>query len=332
MHTIFLVHGMGTYKAGWSNSVQTAFKFAEITYDPFFVEYLDAAKKQAADLSKWNKLVATLPDGALGIVRTVVDAASTAPADNFLVNSLGDVGFFVATDIGELIKNDLAKQFTDGLGANFDPAGDRWSMIGHSLGTRVITEFLQAGFTGGATMRAFGKARVLMQVANVSRLLEDLSPLNVGDVYQNAVYPSLASTNGVCTHFINATHRLDPFAFIDEFDPPATFGDGRAFLDSLYHGVKLPAADITSKDVHSLEHYLLHPTVHTTLFQYLIPGSGARGPTVKEMSSAMDDYRQQTLAAKITNAWRDLLSNLKLEPFSTLTQIFAVWQNYGNLL
>lgn len=353
MHTIFLVHGMGEYEAGWSNDIQTAiksyydpakykflanfpfqdnFKFAEMTYDPFFVEYLAAAKEQANDLANWNKLVANLPDGALGIVRTVVQAASAPPADNFLVNFLGDVGFFVATDIGELIKNDLVRQFTQALGTDFDPAGDRWSIIGHSLGTRVVTEFLQAGFTGAASMRAFGKARVLMQVANVSRLLEGLSPINAGDVYHNAVFPSLAATNGVCAHFINATHRLDPFAFVDEFDPPPTFGDGRAFLDDLYHPIKLPATDITSKDVHSLEHYMLHPQVHTTLFKYLVPGSGSRGPTQSEMSAAMADYREKTLAAQITNAWRDLLTNLKTEPFATLTQIFALWQKYGNLL
>jgi hypothetical protein len=344
---------MGEFSPGWSNSIQAdiqkyynpakynflrdfpfgeSFRFKEITYDPLFVAYLAEAKKQADQLAKWSKLAMTLPQGTLGVLQGVVTAAIKAPADNFLVNYLGDVAFYIASDISELVKNAIVDQFSKGLGTDFDPANDDWSIVGHSLGTRVLTEFLQSGFTAAPSLRAFGKARVVMQVANVSRLLEDLSLTNAGDVYSNAVYPSLTSANGCCTHFINATHRLDPFAFVDEFDPPPTFGDGRAFLDNVFHPVKLAVSDITDKNVHALAHYMLHPAVHTTLFQYLIPGTGRRGPTAAEMKSAMDDYRGKTLTADITNVWRDSLVNLKSQPFQTVQQIFALWEQYGQLL
>jgi hypothetical protein len=352
MHIVFLVHGMGEFANGWSDSIQTAlkkyydptkyaflkdfpfdanFKFVEITYDPFFTEYLVEAKKQAATLAKWNKLTAGLTGDALGILQKVVDAASSAPADNFLVNYLGDVAFYMATDISQEIKNDIIVQIGKGLGANYDPAKNNWSVIAHSLGTRVMTEVLQAGFTAMPDLRAFGKAKVLMQVANVSKLLEDL-PYNTGDVYHNAVYPSSSGANGVCSHFINASHGLDPFAFIDAFDPGSDFGDGHALTDGLYHPVNLSATDVTSKDIHSLDHYMLHPSVHTTLFQYLVPGGGWTGPTPAEMNTAMAAYHALTLQAQISAAWKADLTSLKSDPFSTIPQIFALWQKYGALL
>ena len=353
MHTIFLVHGMGDFSAGWSTLIQTSiksyydpnkydyladfpfddnFKFAEITYNNFFAEYLAQAKQQAATLAKWTNLTAGLTGEVLGILQKVVTAASSAPADNFLVNYLGDVAFFMASNIGPLIKNDIVVQMGKSLGGDFDPATNSWSVIAHSLGTRVMTEVLQAGFTASPSLRAFGKARVLMQVANVSRLLEGLVPYQTGDVYRNAVYPSVTAANGVCSHFVNATHRLDPFAFIDEFDPDANFGDGQALLNNLYHGVKLPASDITSKDIHSLEHYMLHPAVHTTLFQYLIPGGGLSGPSAAEMAAAMTSYRKLTLSAQISDAWRAELADLKSAPFATISQIFDLWQKYGGMI
>src|SRR3569833_124075 len=258
VHVILLVHGMGNCAAGWSNSLQTAlkgyydpakysflapftfdneFKFAEISYNKNFVDYLADARTQANALSKWSKLATGLSGDVMGVLQRVVDAASHVPADNFLVNSLGDVAFYLASDIGELVKNDVAAQIATALAPPFDPTTDRWSVIGHSLGTRVVTDVLQAGFTAAPNLRAFGKARNVIQIANVSRLIQKFAApfAPTGDVYHGAVYPSLSAANGCCTHFINATHRLDPFAFIEEFDPPADFGDKAVFLSNLYH-------------------------------------------------------------------------------------------------
>jgi hypothetical protein len=352
MHFVFLVHGMGDFASGWSNTIQTAlkkyydpakyaflkdfpfdanFKFVEITYNQIFTEYLAEAKTQAATLAKWNKLTAGLTGDALGILQKVVGAASGAPANNFLVNYLGDVAFYMATDIGQEIKNDIIGQIGKGLGASYDPSQNDWSIIAHSLGTRVVTEVLQAGFTATPSLRAFGKAKLLMQVANVSKLLEDL-PYHTGDVYHNAVYPSSTGTNGVCSQFINASHGLDPFTFIDAFDPGSDFGDRNALINGLYHPVNLSAADITSKNVHSLDHYMLHPSIHTTLFQYLVPGGGWAGPTSVEMNTAMAEYHTLTLQAQVSADWKAQLANLKSDPFSTIPQIFALWQKYGALL
>jgi len=355
MHVIFLVHGMGSSTPGWSKSARDIlrkhykpekyafladfafdahFAFEEVNYNNIFDRYLVEAGKQADKLGRWSKLVDPANQVLNGLLGRVVAAASTPPSKGFLVTHIADVAFFMATDLGEHVKSAVASQIAARLAkGKFDPAKDSWSVIAHSLGTRVMTETLQVGFSAAPGFLSVGKARVLLMAANVSRLLQEIVPpvFNAGDVYRNLVYPSNGPL-GVCRHFINATHRLDPFAFIKEFDPPATFGDGNALADGLYHPVKLATSDITDKDVHALEHYLEHPAVHSTLFRYLLPGTGRKQATRQEMEQAMAEYHQATLAAQVTNAWRARLQALKDEQFQKLEEVLGIWEKYGDLL
>lgn len=354
MHYIFLVHGMGNWASKWSEDAQEIirrhykkdsyaflgakwpfdqhFRFEELNFNDLFEEYLEAAKKQA-NLEEWGKLNSVLEGGLLGVLGRFVDMAKTPPnKDNFAVTHLADVALFMATDLGELVKNAVALKLVerlDGLGFG---AGDRWSVIAHSLGTRVITEVLQLGFTAQPSLRNYGKAQVVMMVSNVSKLLEGIPPWNVaGNVYHNAVFPS-ADAIGACDHYINVTHRFDPFAFIREFDPPADFGDGNAFIDEVYHPIKLAMTDITSKEIHSLEHYLEHPHVHTTLFRYLVSPKGNKKPTEQELKDAMEVYRLNALGAQVTDAWRDALEKLKRPSYENFKEIYQAWEKYGALL
>jgi hypothetical protein len=356
MHVIFLVHGMGSHASEkWSAKVQKAirddyydpqkykflerfpfkknFSFCEINYNALFEEYLAEATKQADKLGKWSKLAKPIDDDELGILGRIVSLAGKPPSDKFLVTHLADVAFFIATDLGELVRNSIARQMAERLKpSGFDPATDSWSVIAHSLGTRVMTEVLQAGFTAVPSLASFGKARLVMMVANTSRLLEKFSPFNAGDVYHNAVFPALDPSMGVCEHYVSVTHRFDPVAFVEEFDPPATYGDGRTRIDDVFHPVKLSLTDITSKHIHDLEHYLRHPEVHTTLLRYLLPGSGKRGPTAAEMQAQMQIYQEETLAAKVTNVWRDALSDLKNRRTEKIGEVFALWEEFGDLV
>jgi len=356
MHVIFLIHGMGSHEKGkWSKGVQEAigahydpkkyaflekfhpfekhFEFVEINYNDHFEKYLDEAKKQADRLGDWSKLAHPIDLDELGLLGELVELASKAPSKTFGVTHLADVALYMATDIGELVKNSIARQIADRLDpARFKPKDDSWSVIAHSLGTRVMTEVLQAGFTAVPSLVHFGKVRLLMQVANTSRLLQKYSPVNAGDVYHNIVFPSVNAAAGCCEYYVTVTHRLDPVAFIEEFDPPATFGDHRTHLDEVYHGVKLGLTDITSRHIHDLDHYFEHPEVHTTLFRYLLPGSGKRQPTKAEMETAMEAYQKKTLLAQVTDTWRTSLTELKNQPSKKIQEIFNVWGKFGALI
>lgn len=355
MHVIFLIHGMGNSDSGWSENARKLitdhydqsrygfldqawpfgkhFKFHEINYNDLFDDYLEEATRQAGKLSQWSRLANPGDGGMLRVLGRIVDLAKKpANKTNFAVTHLADVILFMATDLGELVRNRIAEQIANRLtSGGFNPGSDDWSIVAHALGTRVTTEVLQIGFSDDPGFESFGKARVVMMVSNTSRLLQDLSPFKAGDVYRNRVYPG-RKTAGVCHHYINANHRLDPIAFIKEFDPPATFGNGRAFIDEAYHGIKLNAADLTSKEVYSLEHYLEHPEVHTTLFRYLLPPGSRKGPSQAELKDALAEYREKTVAADITNGWRQSLARLKDLPFQSVGQIFDLWEKYGALL
>lgn len=350
MHYVFLIHGMGSSATGWSqNATQIIQKyydknayrflasfpladnveFVEINYNDIFDQYLDEAKKQAKKLESWDKLVTMKDPTMVGALGRIVDLAATEPADSFLVTHLADVALFMATDLGWLVRTRIAEQIATKL--KVMTASDRWSIIAHSLGTRVATEVLQIGFTGAPSLKSYGKARFVMMVSNTSHLLEALSPYNAGDVYKNVVYPA-TGTMGVCQRYINVSHELDPFSFIKRFDPHADWGNHEVFVKKLYHPVMLQAKDLTSKEVHSLEHYMRHPEVHTTLFRFLIPGTGALGPVAGEMKIQMEVYTQETLAAKATAAWRTSLSALREGKFDNAKAIFDTWEKFGALV
>lgn len=354
MHHVFLLHGMGNSKTGWAEKpvalikahydskkysflknfpAAKTFRFHEINYNDIFDEYLEEAKKNADKLGDWGKLAKLKDPDVLGFLGDVVQLAkSPKNKDRFLVTHIADVLLFMATDLGELVKNRIAEAITTKLKKeNYHSANDDWSIFAHSLGTRVTTELMQVGFSGRPSLASFGKAKFLMMIANTSKLLQDLSPFNAGDVYRNLVYPN-KGTMGVCKQYINVTHRLDPIAFIHEFSPGATWGDGNVFLHKLYHPIKLDVSDITSKEIHSLEHYLEHPLVHTALFRFLLPGSGRLGPTQKELDDELGAYRERTLTTQVTDIWREALGALKNMDFEKLKNIRAAWERYGQLL
>lgn len=357
MHYIFLVHGMGNWASGWSEDAQEIikrhynkeqyafldahwpfekhFRFEPIDFNDVFETYLQEAEKQGRKLEQWHKLKAGL--GGTGLVRSlarIVDIAKTPPnKDNFAVTHLADVALYMATNLCEEVKNGVALEIVKRLNAGgFNRAqGDTWSVIAHSLGTRVMTDVLQVAFSSQSSLRNFGKAQVLMMVANVSKLLERIAPWKTGDAYRNAVYPS-ADALGVCWHYINVGHSFDPFAFIDEFDPPADFGETNAFLEKVYHPIKLGMSDITSKEIHSLEHYLEHPDVHATLLRFLVSRRGKKGPTKEEYEEAMKVYRLNTLGAQVDDAWRSSLRKLKDKARrGDWQEIFDLWERYGDL-
>lgn len=354
MHYVFLLHGMGSSESGWTEKPKSIieahydsgkyaflrsfpaskhFELVEITYNDIFDRYLDEARKQAENLGDWDKLAKHKDPDILGFLGEVVTLAkSPRDKEKFLVTHIADVLLYMATNLGELVRNRIAEAIGQKLlKEKYNSANDSWSVLGHSLGTRVATELLQIGFSGSPSLASFGKAKFLMMVANTSKLLEDLSPFNAGDVYRNLVYPSNGSM-GVCKHYINVTHRLDPIAFIHEFSPGANWGNAKVFADKLYHPIKLDAADITSKEIHSLEHYLEHPLVHSTLFRFLIPGSGRLGPTKVELETSMKAYQQKTLAAQITDTWRESLQALKSLNVEKLKDIRVAWEKYAQLL
>ena len=186
-HLIFLVHGMGVHDEGWSEAVQTQlaqqyhdlewsqlyswgghFRPVEIRYDDLF-ESIRA---------RWQRdspgVVATLREGGLAArgMHKLERLRERVGADGVLQTHVLDVLMyhFVAT-VREAVKVRVTRQIVDALAAA--PAGSRWSVIAHSLGTAVTHDTLHAlgagQVDGSADIR---RAHLVVMLANVSRTLQ----------------------------------------------------------------------------------------------------------------------------------------------------------------
>jgi hypothetical protein len=353
MHVIFLVHGMGSHEADkWAEGVEDTFKefydpkryafleaypmkgnieFCPINYNDIFDEYLEEARKQADKIADWSKLAHPIEVEELDVLKYLLGMAGAKPSNKFAITHLADVALYVATDLGHFVNSSISRQIRDRLlPEKFNPTRESWSVVAHSLGTRVTTEVLQAGFTEKPGLRHLGKARVVMMIANTSHLIEKYSPYKTGDVYKNAVYPAEDPAFGVCRYYINAAHDLDPVASIRRFNPTPTFGNGRTA--GLYHSIRLEMADITSKNIHDAEHYLRHPKVHANLFRFLVSDAPEDQATEDEMKKALEEYRKETLLAPITDVWRNSVDELRNRSTQTLADIMKVWEAFGALI
>lgn len=86
--------------------------------------------------------------------------------------------------------------------------------------------------------------------------------------------PSTMDHIGMCSKFGNFHHALDPFCNVDPFDipekrPPDHWFHDPAIKNAVYVNVEIPEQDIQNVNVHSLEHYLSHPSVHVPILRIL---------------------------------------------------------------
>lgn len=350
-HTIFLLHGMGNADQNWANPVMADIKarYAEyaisktrpfdnsyelvpLFYNDVFEEYLKAWNDNAANLGQWSKLVA--PPGN-SFVKMMTQLAQQRAGDSFVIRYIGDVLLYMLTDIREVVKTRLLAQ----IAKKFEPGvADGWSMVCHSLGTRVMTDSFQALFTdpGLKARRVYGKAQVIMTVANVSRLLQSLAPAfgtgERGDVYHNVVFPGRTAGDGACDLYINTAHALDPFLLLFPFDPPGDFGDTAGAFDSTrYAKVQLAPQDLTGPNPHDFQQYLRHPDVHQALFQGLEAPGGASIFSDVEKKAARARYDDEVKKAAL-QALEDALQKLGTPAPAEFNKLMDIWKQFEQLV
>lgn len=345
-HLVFLIHGMGSSQTGWSKPYEELlaqeygdypktfggekfsdkYQVIEITYNQIFEDYLAEARKQSAQIANFTKLLPNLPDGYL---KQLFKLASTPSGNSFFITHIGDVILYLTTNIAEEVKNHMMAEITKALQNN---AYDGWSVIAHSLGTRVITDALQGHYSENPGGGAIGKARALIMVANVSHLLQELNFLvqGKGDVYHNAVYPAGKSIRGCCQYYLNAAHELDPFSFIKKFSPPTDFG-GNAIQDGKFIHLQLAARDITDPtfNTHSIENYLRYPPLHQAVFQYLERAPSFISFDATELQTNWIEYHAMLV---INIAKEQALKKLQEQSFGNLTQVLNVFENFGKII
>jgi len=278
-HIVFLVHGMGDTRPGWSQDIQQLiraryaayaqlnllcpfdnnFQFCEINYNDKFDDRRRAWSENAQAVLK---LLAQrgLDAGAIDLLASY--AAETGK-DKFLTTHVLDVLLYrFIPQIAEQIRTSVQLQILQALTAQAESETINWSVIAHSLGTAVAHDTLHAMYSGGTLPPSVTRPRVVAMIANVSRILQ-----TDADVYSSGVSPCVDSTKGICDYFLNVRHRWDPIPVPRAFQPVADWPD-----DATHHAnrfLDLLVTPIEQKNVHDFAHYLKNPAIHIPLFRAL---------------------------------------------------------------
>ena len=315
-HIVFLVHGMGSHEDGWSNEAVKEFKanaraigyplkiaeefeFVEINYDHLFIDYIKAHNKNAEQIATY------MTTGQLGaesnsFFRGVFEyAAGSLKHEDFVVSALGDVFLYRLADYANVVRTFVISKITQTLNAQGDKPP--WSVIAHSLGTRVIHDALDDFLSSTTNRRVFGKPVALAMIANVTHLLA-YSPSRLWN--HTKVWPTKLTTRGGCFRYVNALHPADPFTWMREFDPPPEWGNNAEYSGQ-FRRPAIALKELTRANSHSFTGYLENPTVSADICWAL--GAGNTGKPVYDpdkLTNRLAAYSQKTIGGAGEEAWK----------------------------
>lgn len=345
MHLIFLVHGMGDFKPGWSESAQQTirdqyatykqlkfipfgqrFEFVELNYNDEFEALREMWRKMAKDLGA----ALVTGGGEVGkkaedkeVVARLNEVASLTNKNSFLNTHVVDALLYfaarqTAATVRESIRNQIFKALKKQIDAGQTP---RWSIIAHSLGTAVIHDSLHEAYSDqaaakGAKLAGITRPACLAMIANVSRLLEwDI------DVFLSRTRPGNPDDpTAACRSYVNAHNIFDPFTQPKPFQPAAQWPSLGVRALGLYQDVQISSIEAPEK-VHDLDHYLRNPRVHCAIFNCMVSQEVLDKDTV-------EDAHAQYVALTPLGQFADFVAALKkfqLGDQSSWVEIFGKW-------
>lgn len=318
-HIVFLVHGMGNFEPGWSGGIQQQLKdlfaaysraapfgqemeYREIVYGDVFESWRELWKSEAEKAASALKAVGL--DG--GVAEELVKLAGSPAGDGFLKTHVLDVVMYrFLLQASEEVCQSVRAQITEHLLALPDQQSIHYTVIAHSLGTAVMYE----AFFG--MMTAKEPLRVAFRPDNVFMVANAVLPLwnRGGTPYQPIMAPNLGYSDGWCFHLANFRHELDPVAMLIRFQPPPNWFTPLAPKDVVYLDQTIPAEDIQDPNVHALEHYLGHPSVHIPLLRRL---SYEGAINKAEEKQALAEWRKERLTNAKLKEGKDKLESMLL--------------------
>lgn len=328
---IFFVHGMGSYEDTWATGVKDQFKslFAvypgaasevdgfqldSIWYDDVFEKWRTQWKEDAAKAAK----AATQLGLDSGMAEELLRLAGSTSGDQFLKTHVLDVVLYrFVKQIRTEVQDRVASQILSRLDAAQGQDLTRWAVVAHSLGTSVMHDSLQAMFTGTPARPALSWSYspwYLFMVANVGRVLWP-----DGNFYRSEVRPHAADYKGMCYHYGNFRHALDPIPQVEPFHPPAPgWLPAGQKPDTLYTDVEIDASDVQELNVHSLSHYLSHPDVHIPILRTLCWQTVV---TPAQQAKALKEWRSKRLQGQLLGDAKGRLEALQVQAGATLVHM-----------
>ncbi|XOV90656.1 MAG: hypothetical protein ACFHX7_12410 [Pseudomonadota bacterium] len=346
---IILVHGMGVYpKPGpgvegfthefisaanktlnsftgfKSKKIEKLAQVEEINYDSFF----NKVRTDIADRA------GTITDALTGV--SGIDAVGSLPAiafklaaleqkfkdDDFFYTHVLDVVLY-ASILGGRVRTDVAEQFTR-LIEKYPESPI--TVVAHSLGTAVIHDTLAKLYTGdfdalgsvASLDRLTHRIRSLWMLANVSKLVNAVTGLL--DPQKSAVKPT---PEGCTSKMRTVRHKLDPFTWIETFDPA---NDGGWISQDEYqvNFKSIVTSAITDFNTHSFAEYVKSPQVGPRLLSELFLDFR---PSPDELNS----YEENRIKATIPGAYEameEALHDIDVSKPATITTFVETAMNF----
>lgn len=313
-HVVILLHGMGTQTKGWSAEAVSAlkknataikyprsmtddFEFIEINYGHLFDEYVDQHNKNAESLA--GLMTSKQIGAASSFFRGLFEyGASSLSKEDFVVSALGDVFLYRLSEYSEVVRTFIIKEITKTLN---DKGRPQWSVIAHSLGTRVIHDALDDFLEDGNNRAIFKKPVSLSMISNVVHLLA-YSP---SKLWRNTgVWPDKRVTKGACFRYMTALHPADPFTWIREFDPTPDWGDNAEY-GGQYFQAPISFKEISRPNTHSFTGYLENPKVSAAVCWAL--GRGNSFDPVYDQDALIRrtaKYAKNTVNGNVEKVWK----------------------------
>lgn len=339
-HVLFMVHGMGEQEKGWEkpavSELRKAWNSAGLdeyfghTFDYYYEvvpyrysnEFIDFWNRYRENAQYLKKLKLA---GAPSIIRALYDVAkSTSGLDSNIITHWTDVFLYAASAYNEKIPQELILHLRK-------QGFDNYSIIAHSLGTRVMHDALQRGYsTGDDDYQLFGTPTVVLSAANVTRLMSGNTGEFKGERYK--VFPSTILGEGCCWHYLTTHHWLDVIGSIRPFKiHPSDIST--AFTSANYISKPLPPIDLRPgtrlntlsnflSDVHSLRNHLAHPAVYVPFFNRTLRPSINDTPLVSDAkkNQLLAEYRKAIPTGQLLQHFKTIRSELREVRHETFAQ------------
>lgn len=283
-----------------SNNVTHAFsdqvEMRYITYDNVWNEARERIATKAGSMAERLEGLNIYPSA----IARLTSLEAKFNDNSFWYTHLLDVILY-RTMIGQQAQIEVAKQIV-AIFIEANAAGQPCHFIGHSLGTALLHDTLFklhskkfapdaihpdkdyrliAGLTNSIDS--------ITMIANVSQLFDKVGNVNIKDPSYISPYKTNINPgpHGICQHFTNVLHRLDPIPILYKFKP-YKYWDAETL--KRYHDIKTKRS--SQLNVHSLSHYLKDPLVYEKLFSIIL--FDIYIPTDNELTNARELHHNDT--------------------------------------
>jgi hypothetical protein len=357
MHHILCIHGIGKHTNDWTKrksdgdiSFKTLMKQCWEAYDSNTDAFSDVATIHSIhyddEINKifrsWEEEAEKLKSGLAGApllqseAAWFIDAIEKSKAEtgdnNALYTHMMDLLLFVGSPtIQDRLITYVGKQVAEFIANNAQ--GNEISIIGHSMGTAVLHKVIKAYFNEGIIGRSGTRHTAkgdfyfdsVSMVANVSYALSR----DKENHYQGIARPSSEVGKGASLKWLNINHRLDP---VGQFLPFDYRQDDwlDPVIESLGFFRDIELSRITSKNIHSINHYFRDPRVHVPFFNVVLQADISQ----QELNDAVKKHEELSIQGgfiTLRSSFKALdvreLDSFK-EFYSNLKAFYQLIQNY----